>query len=33
LENASWRTWMKAKNNLKTISPESLNWFVPPQCS
>lgn len=29
LENASWRTWMKAKNNLKTISPESLNWFVP----
>lgn len=26
LENASWRTWMKAKNNLKTISPESLNW-------
>lgn len=28
LENASWRTWMKAKNNLKTISPETLNWFV-----
>ncbi|KAH6604676.1 hypothetical protein Trco_006383 [Trichoderma cornu-damae] len=27
LENASWRTWMKAKNNLKTISPETLNWF------
>ncbi|KAH7270360.1 uncharacterized protein BKA55DRAFT_497875 [Fusarium redolens] len=27
LENASWRTWMKAKNNLKTISPESLNWL------
>ena len=26
LENASWRTWMKAKNNLKTISPETLNW-------
>jgi len=26
LENASWRTWAKAKNNLKTISPESLNW-------
>lgn len=26
LENASWRTWMKAKHNLKTISPESLNW-------
>lgn len=28
LENASWRTWMKAKNNLRTISPETLNWFV-----
>jgi hypothetical protein len=27
LENASWRTWMKAKNDLKTISPESLNWL------
>ncbi|POR35630.1 Uncharacterized protein TPAR_04174 [Tolypocladium paradoxum] len=27
LENASWRTWMKAKNNLKTISPEELNWL------
>lgn len=27
LENASWRTWMKAKNNLKTISPETLNWM------
>ncbi|KAG6036433.1 hypothetical protein E4U41_005726 [Claviceps citrina] len=28
LENASWRTWMKAKGNLKTISPEELNWYV-----
>jgi hypothetical protein len=28
LENASWRAWMKAKNNLKTIFPESLNWFA-----
>ncbi|KAL7936885.1 hypothetical protein V8C35DRAFT_210221 [Trichoderma chlorosporum] len=27
LENASWRTWIKAKNNLKTISPETLNWL------
>jgi len=26
LENALWRTWIKTKNNLKTISPESLNW-------
>lgn len=26
LENASWRTWAKAKNNLPTISPETLNW-------
>jgi hypothetical protein len=28
LENAVWRTWMKAKYNLTTISPETLNWFV-----
>ncbi|ROT39742.1 hypothetical protein SODALDRAFT_358159 [Sodiomyces alkalinus F11] len=27
LENASWRTWMKSKNNLKTVSPETLNWL------
>ncbi|KAF3919743.1 hypothetical protein ABW20_dc0107686 [Dactylellina cionopaga] len=27
LENASWRTWMKAKNGLKTVSPEKLNWM------
>lgn len=27
LENASWRTWMKAKNKLKTVSPETLNWY------
>ncbi|CRK25041.1 hypothetical protein BN1708_014114 [Verticillium longisporum] len=27
LENASWRTWMKAKNNLRTVSPEALNWL------
>jgi hypothetical protein len=26
LENASWRTWAKLKNKLKTVSPESLNW-------
>lgn len=26
LENASWRTWAKARNNLKTVSPEILNW-------
>ena len=26
LENASWRTWAKSKNRLKTISPETLNW-------
>lgn len=26
LENASWRTWAKSKHNLKTVSPESLNW-------
>lgn len=27
LENASWRTWAKSKNNLRTISPETLNWL------
>jgi hypothetical protein len=26
LENASWRMWAKAKNNLRTVSPESINW-------
>ncbi|RXK39015.1 hypothetical protein M231_03745 [Tremella mesenterica] len=25
LENASWRTWQKQRNKLKTISPETLN--------
>ena len=29
LENASWRTWWKQRNNLKTVSPETLNWCVP----
>ncbi|KAH7203087.1 uncharacterized protein BKA55DRAFT_600497 [Fusarium redolens] len=27
LENACWRTWIKYKNNLKTVSPETLNWL------
>ncbi|ODN97286.1 hypothetical protein L198_03849 [Cryptococcus wingfieldii CBS 7118] len=27
LENASWRTWNKQRNKLKTISPETLNWL------
>ncbi|MCJ1355856.1 MAG: hypothetical protein MMC33_005848 [Icmadophila ericetorum] len=27
LENASWRTWAKSKNRLKTISPDALNWM------
>lgn len=26
LENASWRTWAKAKYGLKTLPPEKLNW-------
>ena len=30
LENASWRTWLKKKNNLRTVSPETLNWYVAP---
>lgn len=28
LENASWRTWAKQRGKLKTISPETLNWWV-----
>ncbi|KAH6874301.1 hypothetical protein B0T10DRAFT_533033 [Thelonectria olida] len=27
LENASWRIWTKCKYKLKTVSPETLNWF------
>jgi len=26
LENAAWRTWVKSKYRLKTVSPETLNW-------
>lgn len=26
LENAAWRTWVKSKYQLPTISPETLNW-------
>ena len=29
LENASWRTWAKAKDNLRTVSPESINGSGP----
>lgn len=29
LENASWRTWWKQRNGLKTITPEALNWSAP----
>lgn len=28
LENASWRTWTKAKYGLKTVTPEALNWYT-----
>jgi hypothetical protein len=28
LENASWRTWWKQRNKLKTVSPETLNWYL-----
>lgn len=28
LENASWRTWAKQRNNLKTVHPQNLNWLV-----
>ncbi|KAI0003989.1 protein phosphatase type 1 complex subunit Hex2/Reg1 [Xylariaceae sp. FL0662B] len=27
LENASWRTWAKAKYKLRTVTPETLNWL------
>jgi hypothetical protein len=27
LENALWRSWLKTKDHLKTMPPESLNWF------
>ena len=30
LENASWRTWAKQKHKLKTVSPETLNWYAHP---
>lgn len=26
LENASWRTWAKTQQRLKTVSPDKLNW-------
>ena len=28
LENASWRAWIKAKNNLRVVSPGTLDWYV-----
>jgi hypothetical protein len=28
LENASWRTWAKNQFKLRTVSPETLNWYV-----
>lgn len=28
LENASWRTWAKSQFKLKTVSPETLNWYA-----
>lgn len=28
LANASWRTWAQAKDQLKTISPETINWYL-----
>ena len=33
LENASWRTWAKSKYRLRTVSPETLNWYAPPPFS
>lgn len=28
LENALWRTWMKAKKELKAVQPEEINWYA-----
>ena len=33
LENASWRTWWKQRNKLKTVTPETLNWCVSVNCT
>ena len=27
-ENASWRTWAKQKYRLRTVPPDTLNWYV-----
>lgn len=29
LENASWRCWAKQRMNLKTIAPDTVDWYVP----
>jgi Fungal protein of unknown function (DUF1752) len=31
LKNACWRTWVKSKYNLKTMTSETLNWYVQPK--
>ncbi len=28
LVNATWRAWAKVRLNLKTVSPESFNWYA-----
>lgn len=28
LENASWRAWTKNKYRLKTVSPDSVDWYA-----
>jgi len=28
LENASWRTWEQKRRSLKTVSPETVKWYV-----
>jgi len=27
LENASWRSWNKQRNHLKTVNPQTVNWL------
>lgn len=30
LENASWRTWSKLRFGLRTVDPQTINWYVLP---
>lgn len=32
-ENASWRVWAKQKYKLKTVNPNTINWYVTTHCN